>query len=84
MNRQPGSSSGITRMTRVRSALLKFGEEVAEDRVALDEVDGADEMTGAIEAEGVVVCDDGAVNQVGREPAWIDDPGDGGHVPENL
>ena len=45
--------------------LLEFCEEVPEYGIATDEVNHPDKVSGIVEAESVVVGNDGAVDKVG-------------------
>ena len=50
----------------------------------MNEVYCSDKVSRVVEAEGVVVGDYGAVDEVGWEPFIVDEPGYSSHVPEDL
>ena len=67
-----------------RLRIRQFGKKVIENGIPVAGIGFPDEMARLIVSPMAVVRQEGAVDQSGRDPLWIQKPCDGGHVPDLL
>ena len=61
-----------------------LAEQIAENGIAMHEVGHAYQMTRVVYAPGHLIGQERAVDQVGRRPVGVDQPGKGRYIPDHA
>src|SRR6266508_679976 len=69
---------------RVPPYYVQLGEQVAEDRVAVDGADLTDQVSSGVMTPCAICSQDGTMDRHRRQPGRVDQPRDGTQIPQCL